>query len=48
MGTVCGPIQSLQPGYGEGAGCGVERGKKPFSGLTGGYCVLVRNWFKFT
>jgi hypothetical protein len=28
MGTGCGPIGSLQAGYREGAGCGVEEGKK--------------------
>jgi hypothetical protein len=44
MGTGYGPIKSLQAGYREEAGCGVEgRNKRPFSGLTGGHHVLVRS-----
>jgi hypothetical protein len=33
MGTGCGPIGSLQAGYRERAGCGVEGKEKPFLGL---------------
>jgi hypothetical protein len=42
MGMECVPIGSLQAGYREEAGYGVEEGK-----ITGGHRVLVRSFFMF-